>query len=135
MATTVFSDPVALTFFDAEHSADENRYLTIGFVSSGTMIVVAHTERGDSTRLISARNATSSERRAYSDANNNDDMLPEYDFASMGTPERGKHFAKFQRYVRTIRLPDDLADRFPDEKSVLEALRRDAYGPSTSKNK
>ncbi len=64
----------------------------------------------------------------------NDDMLPEYDFASMGMPERGKHFAKFQRYVRTIRLPDDLADRFPDEKAVLDALRRDTYGHSTTKN-
>ncbi len=68
-AMTVFSDPLALTFFDAEHSADEDRYLTIGFASSGTMVVVVHTERGDSTRLISARIATSSERRAYSDAN------------------------------------------------------------------
>lgn len=66
---TVFSDPLALTFFDVEHSADEDRYLTIGFASSGTMVVVVHTERGDSTRLISARIATSSERRAYSDAN------------------------------------------------------------------
>ena len=64
----------------------------------------------------------------------NDDMRPEYDFASIGTPERGKHFTKYQRYVRTIRLPDDLADRFPDEKSVLDALRRDIYGHSTTKN-
>ena len=68
-ATTVFSDPLALTYYDADHSADEDRYLTIGFSSSGTMVVVSHTERGDSTRLISARSATSSERRAYSDAN------------------------------------------------------------------
>lgn len=64
----------------------------------------------------------------------NDDMLPEYDFASMGAPERGKHLAKYQRYVRTIRLPDDLADRFPDEKSVLDALRRDTYGHSATKS-
>jgi len=64
---------------------------------------------------------------------NQDDMLPEYDFASMGTPERGKHFAKYQRYVRTIRLPDDLVDRFPDEKSVLDALRRDIYGRPATK--
>ncbi|MGV3483836.1 MAG: BrnT family toxin [Planctomycetaceae bacterium] len=68
-ATTVFSDPLALTFFDADHSADEDRFLTIGFASSGTMLVVVHTERGDTTRLISARIATSLERRAYSDAN------------------------------------------------------------------
>jgi hypothetical protein len=57
-----------------------------------------------------------------------EEMLPEYDLAAMGKPERGKHLAKYQRYVRTVCLPDDLVDRFPDEKSILDALRRDTYG-------
>jgi hypothetical protein len=47
------------------HSLDEQRYLTIGSALSGRILVVAHTDRGEAIRLISARPATLSERRFY----------------------------------------------------------------------
>jgi len=55
-------------------------------------------------------------------ATDDSDMLPEYDFASMGSPDRGKHYQKYTRYVRTVELNEELAKRFPDERSVLIAL-------------
>jgi uncharacterized DUF497 family protein len=62
---TVFDDPLATTFPDPVHSVDEQRYVTIGSTLSGRILVVAHTDRGEAVRLISARLATPSERRFY----------------------------------------------------------------------
>jgi len=64
-ATTVFGDPFATTFPGAEHSADEQRFLTIGTSAMGQLLVVAHAERNETIRIISARPATSHERRFY----------------------------------------------------------------------
>jgi uncharacterized DUF497 family protein len=64
-ATTVFGDPFATTFPDAEHSADEERFLTIGASATGRLLVVAHTERNETIRIISARPATPHEREFY----------------------------------------------------------------------
>jgi uncharacterized DUF497 family protein len=64
-ATTVFGDPLALTFDDVEHSGDEKRFLTFGISVTNRALVVAHTERGDTIRIISARPMTPRERRDY----------------------------------------------------------------------
>ncbi len=64
-ASTVFGDPFATTFPDAEHSADEQRFLTIGLSAMGRLLVVAHTERKETVRIISARPATPRERKFY----------------------------------------------------------------------
>lgn len=64
-AATVFNDPLFIDFYDPDHSVDEHRYLIIGTSSSGHLLIVSYTERDDSARLISAREVTSSERRAY----------------------------------------------------------------------
>ena len=64
-ATTVFGDPLALTFDDVEHSEGEPRYLTFGLSSGNRALVVAHTSRGDNIRIISARVMTPRERRGY----------------------------------------------------------------------
>lgn len=64
-AAYVFEDPRCLEMFDFEHSADEDRYIAIGMV--GDVLFVAFTERKDHIRLISARRATSVERRLYYD--------------------------------------------------------------------
>ncbi len=64
-AGTVFDDPLATTFPDSAHSVDELRYITIGLTASGRILVVAHTDRGEAIRLISARPATPRERRFY----------------------------------------------------------------------
>ena len=64
-ASTVFSDPLAGTILDPRHSADEVRFVTIGFSTSQRLLVVAHSDRDDRVRIISARRATRRERRKY----------------------------------------------------------------------
>lgn len=66
-AATVFGDPLALTFFDPDHSNDEDRYLTFGDSIEGRLLVVSHTDRGNRTRIISARVATRRERKIYAE--------------------------------------------------------------------
>lgn len=62
-AALVFADENRIERFDSEHSADEDRYITIGKVNK--ILFVIYTERGEITRLISARLATKQERRDY----------------------------------------------------------------------
>lgn len=64
-AATVFGDALATTFPDVDHSVRERRFLTIGVSAAGRVLVVAHTEVGDTIRIISARPATVRERRFY----------------------------------------------------------------------
>ncbi|MBA4067159.1 MAG: hypothetical protein C0501_26330 [Isosphaera sp.] len=66
-AASVFGDPLAVTFDDPLHSADEARYLTIGLSAAGRVLIVSHTDRGDATRVISARAASRGERKGYED--------------------------------------------------------------------
>lgn len=64
-ALTVFQDPLSITYPDLDHSADEDRYLIIGLSSSGNVLVISHTFRNDSIRIIGARKATKKERNFY----------------------------------------------------------------------
>ncbi len=64
-AKTVFDDPLYVDFYDPDHSEDEERYLIVGESNRGRLLIVSYTERGDSMRLISAREVTRSEREAY----------------------------------------------------------------------
>ena len=64
-ASTVFGDPLALSFSDPEHSYDEHRFLTFGLSSSGRELVLCHTGSGDTIRLISARRMTAREQDDY----------------------------------------------------------------------
>jgi uncharacterized DUF497 family protein len=64
-AATVFDDPLSVTFPDSDHSFDERRFLIIGISALGRILVVSHTEDGDTIRIISARAATKPERRFY----------------------------------------------------------------------
>ena len=64
-AKTVFDDPLYIDFYDPDHSDDEHRYIMIGMSPQNRLLLVAYTERGDVIRLISAREATRTERKAY----------------------------------------------------------------------
>jgi len=66
-AATVFSDNLADTFYDPDHSVKEDRYILIGLSESRNILVVAFTARNDIIRIISARKATKKERRYYED--------------------------------------------------------------------
>ncbi len=64
-AATVFGDPLAITFQDPDHSIEEERQLTFGQSIQQRLIVVAHTRRGEKTRIISARLMDRNERVIY----------------------------------------------------------------------
>ncbi|HET6361916.1 MAG TPA: BrnT family toxin [Gemmatimonadota bacterium] len=64
-ATTVFGDPLSVSIPDPEHSVGEERWLLLGRSSTGRILVVAHTDRRNEIRIISARPATRLERRTY----------------------------------------------------------------------
>ncbi len=64
-ASTTFADPLSATVFDPDHSHEEDRYITIGFSEQKRLLMVSHTERGDSIRIISARALTPLERQSY----------------------------------------------------------------------
>lgn len=64
-AQTVFGDPLATTVPDPDHSVDEERWLTTGQTNQEQLLIVAHVDRGETIRLINARQATANERRTY----------------------------------------------------------------------
>ena len=64
-AATVFGDLLSLTIEDPLHSEDEKRFVIIGESNKGRLLVVVHTERGDTIRILSARPATPHERHDY----------------------------------------------------------------------
>ena len=64
-AATVFADNFSATVPDPDHSLDKDRYITIGLSRGFRLLMVAHTERGKRTRIISARELTHKERKQY----------------------------------------------------------------------
>lgn len=64
-ASTVFKDLLSLTIPDPLHSEDENRMIIIGQSEKQLLLVVVHVERGSIIRLISARPATTYEKKFY----------------------------------------------------------------------
>jgi uncharacterized protein len=64
-ASTVFADDHSLTGADPDHSVGEERFITFGMSQSGRLLVVSHTEQGDTIRIFSARRAMRSERKLY----------------------------------------------------------------------
>ena len=69
-AASVFSDPDGLDWEDFEHSLSEQRSTRVGFSLSGRILFVVYTIRRlknekETIRIISARQATRKERKAY----------------------------------------------------------------------
>lgn len=64
-ATESFSDPLSLNMPDPDHSLVEQRFVVLGFSRRGRLLVVSYAERGERTRIITARLATRSEQRRY----------------------------------------------------------------------
>jgi uncharacterized DUF497 family protein len=64
-ASTVFADPLSRTIVDPLHSEAEERFIVVGESGLQHTLVVVHTYRGDVIRIISARKATSGERKDY----------------------------------------------------------------------
>lgn len=66
-ARTVFGDEGALLIDDPDHSADEDRFVIIGFSSHARLLTVCHCyrESDEVIRIISARKATRKESGQY----------------------------------------------------------------------
>ena len=64
-ATTGFDDSLSVTIPDPVHSVDEQRFLLLGLSVRRRLLVVAHSDCGESIRIISARRANRRERRIY----------------------------------------------------------------------
>ena len=114
LSTTIFRDSLALTIYDAEHSADEERWITIGKAQNGQYLVVAHT--CDQTlssitrmRIISARVADKGEIRAYEitpwQIREEQLMKDHYDF-SKGV--RGKFYKPDAKYHLPVYLDQEV---------------------------
>mgnify|MGYP001080588983 CR=1 FL=1 len=58
-----------------------------------------------------------------SDAHDADDLLPEYDFASMPGGVRGKYAERAQAGSNVVLIDPELSVIFPDAESVNFALR------------
>jgi uncharacterized protein len=68
-AMTVFGDPLHQTLADPRHSFGEFRFVTTGYTSAGRLVVVAHSQRGERVRIITARFALPKERRFHESEN------------------------------------------------------------------
>ncbi len=68
-ASTVYSDFLSLTIPDPIHTYEEERLITIGYSEKQRLLVVVHTDKHNEIRIISARKATSYERKTYESFN------------------------------------------------------------------
>lgn len=64
-AKTIFDDPLYVDFYDPDHSENEERYLIVGQSNRERILILSYTERGNKIRLISAREVTPQEKKAY----------------------------------------------------------------------
>jgi len=64
-AAMIFSDPFSITSHDPDHSAVEHRFITVGLDQFRRVLIVSHTDRGETIRIISARSTTRQERKYY----------------------------------------------------------------------
>ena len=63
-ATPVLFDPNVLTHED-RNARGEQRFLALGMGGRGRLLIVVHTFRGETIRIISAWKANSSQRKRY----------------------------------------------------------------------
>ncbi|MDZ8260326.1 hypothetical protein [Nostoc sp. ChiQUE01b] len=52
-----------------------------------------------------------------------DEVRPEYDFAQMEGGVRGKYVERYRTQTNLVRLDPDVAQAFPNDEAVNEALR------------
>ncbi len=65
IAARAFEDELSATFPDPDHSSGETRLITYALAQDGRLLVISHTEKSGTIRIISARAATSRERKRY----------------------------------------------------------------------
>jgi len=125
VAATVFRDELALSIYDEDHSAEEERWITIGTAKTGELLLVVHTFeeltlQETMIRIISAREPTRQERLDYQGpvTGVHETMKDQYDF-SKGV--RGK----FGRKDALLRIPIYLEPevlRFLSERAKAQGI-------------
>ena len=74
LAKTVFEDAFAVDRIDNREAYGEERFVIIGIAEGQVLLFVAYTERGERTRIISARRATKHEQDFYFQQNASTDV-------------------------------------------------------------
>ena len=65
-AKSCFFDPMHILLIDQDHSSNEERLILLGMSEKSRLLVVVHSEVNEGViRIVSARKATKTERRAY----------------------------------------------------------------------
>ncbi len=119
-----FHDPLGVTLYNGDTGGCEERWVGIGMTDEGALILVVHTfeERDHAMciRIISARKATTHERRIYETGSGNYsiqeptvsdeyEMKDEYDFSN---GERGKFYRPNATVIFPIYLDVDVLAHF-----------------------
>jgi uncharacterized DUF497 family protein len=58
-----------MTYRDPDHSISEERFITVGISTAGRLLIVAHADKREMIRIISARKTTLRERKHYEEEN------------------------------------------------------------------
>jgi uncharacterized DUF497 family protein len=74
LAQTVFDDAFAIERLDEREAYGGVRFVIIGMAEGEVLLLVAYTERGERTRIISARRLTQHERNYYFEQNSSTDV-------------------------------------------------------------
>ncbi len=119
-------DGLALTDYDAAHSLDEERWITVGHERDGLVLVVSHTYQAVDAvtiriRIISARHATKRERQSF------------YEHCQMHSLWQVQQQPSIYgvKMIETIQTSDD-DDDTPGEIDFSRAVRGKFYRPNAS---
>lgn len=124
-AATMFSDPLSMTFFDPDHSIDENRYFTVGLSHLGKLLMLCmRTEEIAYASLV--REKQRSEREGFmknkAEMEIDDELWAEYDLSQLKGGVRGKYVQRYKAGTNLVLLAPDVAEAFPSDEAVNEAL-------------
>jgi uncharacterized DUF497 family protein len=125
-AATVFGAFLSTTAPDPAHSVGEHRFITVGLSNSGRLLMVAHAERGDRIRIISARTLTAKEKKPMKTQKNKmtDELRPEYDLRQLlKGGVRGKYAKRYHAGTNLVLLDPDVHKAFRSGRAVNDALR------------
>jgi uncharacterized protein len=124
-AVSVFSDPLALTFDDPDHSTNERRFITIGTSMKAESCFCRTPTKVRTTSGSLAREARQSQKPMSTKnlASPVDELRPEYDLRSLTGRVQGKYHARATAGTTLVLLEPDVAEAFPSGRAVNRALR------------
>jgi hypothetical protein len=119
---------LAVTYHDPDHSFSEERFMTVGMLRNGRVLIVAiPTAPRISGLSAPARRRCASEntmKKRTERRRLTDELRREYDLSKLKGGVRGKYATRYQAGTNLVLLSPDVAKYFPDEQSVNIALRK-----------